>query len=443
MSRTTSFFKLMSLALIYSTNHVYGDASGPSDVHVSATTVPENPQPAPVSAQPAPIRAEPTPIPVLAKTSTQELTFNPFTGKILKNKVRMRLQPSLDGSILREMKADDLVIVVGEKDNFYAVQPPRDIKGYVFRTFVLDGVIEGSRVNVRLEPDLTAPVIAQMNTGDNVVGTISAQDKKWMEIAPPASTRFYIAKEFVEKIGDVNLMNTLAKRQEEADALIETATANSKSEMEKPFDEINLYNSIQDLNIVVTQYKEFPESVAKAKELIGSLHDEYAHKKEAHLAAAKTSEPTSVAVAHESKSVAHEPILDKAPADNVAVISTPNAQSSSTSVNGKMAAWIPVEQDLYELWSEKHPNTSIDDFYQHQSKDMVTLRGIIEPYTRFVKNKPGDYILVNQANHLPIAYLYSTKVNLQDKVGQEITVSVLPRDNHNFAFPAYFVNSVD
>lgn len=410
MSRTPSFFNLMSLALIYSTNLVYGDASGPSD---------PIPPEAYVQAPIAPHQSKP----IQPTIPSQELTFNAFTGKILKNKVRMRLQPSLESSILREMKTGDLVIVVGEKDNFYAVQPPRDIKGYVFRTFVLDGVIEGSRVNVRLEPDLTAPVIAQMNTGDRVIGSISTQDKKWMEIAPPTSTRFYIAKEYIEKIGDVNLMTTMAKRQEEADALIETATATGKLELEKPFDKINLYNSIQDLNIVVTQYKEFPEEVAKAKDLIHSLQDEYARKKES----SKAIEATPIAAIPETK-----PTIPKLISDNA-------SSNTPAPINGKMSSWIPIEQDLYELWSEKNPNFTIEDFYQQQSKEMVTLRGIIEPYTRSVRNKPGDYILVNQSNHLPIAYLYSTKVNLQDKVGQEASVSVLPRDNHNFAFPAYFV----
>jgi hypothetical protein len=40
---------------------------------------------------------------------------------------------------------------------------------------------------------------------------------------------------------------------------------------------------------------------------------------------------------------------------------------------------------------------------------------------------------------LPIAYLYSTQVDLQGKVGQAVTLQAAPRPNHHFAFPAYFV----
>jgi hypothetical protein len=56
-----------------------------------------------------------------------------------------------------------------------------------------------------------------------------------------------------------------------------------------------------------------------------------------------------------------------------------------------------------------------------------------------MKNKPGDYMLVSQATHAPIAYLYSTKVDLQHNVGQQVTIYGIKRPNYNFAFPAYFV----
>ena len=73
----------------------------------------------------------------------------------------------------------------------------------------------------------------------------------------------------------------------------------------------------------------------------------------------------------------------------------------------------------------------------------MALKGILEPYHRNVKNRPGDYVLINPSTKLPIAYLYSTKVNLQRKVGQAITVQGLARPHNNFAFPAYFILSVE
>ena len=53
----------------------------------------------------------------------------------------------------------------------------------------------------------------------------------------------------------------------------------------------------------------------------------------------------------------------------------------------------------------------------------------------------GDYVLKDK--DLTKAYLYSTQINLQDYVGKKVTVLVTPRSNNNFAFPAYFVLSVE
>ena len=83
------------------------------------------------------------------------------------------------------------------------------------------------------------------------------------------------------------------------------------------------------------------------------------------------------------------------------------------------------------------------DFYAEEKLQAVALKGMIEAYEKPIKNKPGDYVLINTFTNLPIAYLYSTSVNLQEHVGQEVTLIAAPRSNHHFAYPAYFVLSVE
>src|SRR5437868_353843 len=94
-----------------------------------------------------------TPAEIVARPTTTLTKLEPFTGKITKNRVRLRLQPHLDGTILKELSKEALVIVNGAEDEFYAVQPAPDAKGYVFRTYILDGEVVGNHINVRLEPD--------------------------------------------------------------------------------------------------------------------------------------------------------------------------------------------------------------------------------------------------------------------------------------------------
>src|SRR5258708_372735 len=124
-------------------------------------------------------------------------SFKPFTGKLLANKVRIRAKPDLDSPIVRQMNKNELLLIVGEESDFYAVEPLKDTKAYVFRSYVLDNVIEANRVNVRLEPHADAPIIAQLQAGDKIQGIICSMNHKWLEIAPPKGTRFFVSKEFL------------------------------------------------------------------------------------------------------------------------------------------------------------------------------------------------------------------------------------------------------
>lgn len=343
-----------------------------------------------------------------------------FTGKILKNKVRMRLQPNLEGAILRELDANDMVVVEGESDDFYAVQPPPEVKGYVYRTYVLDGVVEGNHVNVRLEPDLSSPVIAQLNSGNRINGAVSARDKKWLEISLPQNTHFYVAKEYITKIGDASHMARLNKRRDELNQLMSSAIKNSQEELQKPFDQINLDPINKDLNKIVAQFSDFSEESAKAKEMLTTIQTAYLSKKIAYMEA----QPKQTVTVIEHR-------------DNV---SQPPINGIITS---KMSFWLPSEQKLYEEWTMHNQPMSMDDYYKKQAEDAITLKGIIEPYDRPIKNRPGDYLLTDSKTHLPIAYLYSTQINLQENIGQEVSVKGVPRDNHHFAYPAYFILSFE
>ncbi len=381
--------------------------------------------------QPQTLTRSPSPTPQAQTPSTRTIT--PFTGRLTKDRVRMRLQPSLEATIVKELDSGDMVIVTGESDDFYAVEPPADTKAYIFRTFVLDGYVEGHRVNVRIAPDMNAPVIAQMNSGDTLNnGTISAVDKKWIEFTPPPSTRFYVAKDYIVKIGDKNMMASIKKRRDEIHSLMTSASQNFQTEMKKPFEQMNVEDSLRKLNLAVNNYKEFPVETARAKALLNNMQEAYLQKK----LAAMEAKVKFMSAANATQT----------PGQSTHTSSEMPASKTSgvPGINSKMAAWQSAEQKAYEDWAQTQPNKpTMEEFYKNQKQNAVTLQGILEPFNRSVKNKPGDYMLVTQTNHIPIAYLYSTQVNLQDKVGQAIALQATPRDNNNFAFPAYFVLAVE
>ncbi len=422
--RRLAYFSLLSLFFIsFTGGQLLADAEGPQPASKPVATAPQTP-------------AKP---------------FVAFTGKLTKNKVRMRLQPNLDGLVIKEMNKDELVVVLGENEDFYAVQPPQETKGYVFRTFVLDNVVEGNKVNVRLEPNTDAPVIAQVNQGDRVQGMVSPINSKWLEIAPPTSARFYIAKEYVERVGDPSMMATIAKRREEVNRLLNAAYAKSQEEMQKPYEEIQFDVVTGMYQKVINSYAEFTDQVGRAKELLSNLQDAYLRKKVAYLESKNQQLTAQQKEAARNAALNAQKLAQQQQAQPIAA----NTQTASTQPSNitmasyevqsqpKQNNWMPIEQNLYSTWVNENGQLAMEDYYQQQRDNAVILKGIIEPNNTTVKNKPGDYILVNPNTQLPIAYLYSTQIDLHAKVGQNVVLQASPRPNHHFAFPAYFVLGVN
>lgn len=401
---------------------------------------------------------------------TQKKLFKPFTGKLTRNKVRLRLQPNLDGQILREMAKDDLLVVIDEEDEFYAVLPPQGTKAYVFRTYVIDNTIEGNHVNVRLEPDTESAVISQLNSGDKVEGIISPLNSKWLEIAPPPSAHFFVCKEYVDNVGDATMIVKLEKRKEEVNTLLNSSHMISQSEFQKPFEHMNLESVLNNLTKITQLYSDFPDQVMRAKEMLAKIQENYLQKKIAYLEAkagtvgsySKETAELPIQAQNQQKQLTNlENSFENIPAyTNIEIQrieSTPTEDFvphyksnidwtqafDPGSKTDKMTAWIPTEKDLYDSWSLQHDNATLRNYYNEQYAEGIIVRGLVEPYYRPVKNKPGDFILVNKGTNLPIAYLYSTQVNLQDLIGKEATMRVSPRPNNHFAFPAYFVLSTE
>lgn len=377
--------------------------------------------------------------------------FEPFTGKITKSKVRLRLQSNYEGPVIRELNRNELVVILAETEDFYAIQPPTDIRGYVFRTYVLDNVVEGDRVNIRLQPDREATIVAQLKAGERIEGAVAPANNKWLEIKLPATTRFYIAKEYVEKVGDVGYKERLDKKRIAAYDLLNTTDAMSKSEMQKPFEQMGISGITANYQHIINDYSDFPEIAAKAKESLAAIQESYTTKKVAYLeeqsrfssSTMEVNKKLNAELQVQKSKVNH---LEKQIEENRQIVTVVQPMIETAGNIKKppqlpinMSTWLPVEESLFNAWSLKTGKHNPQVFYEEQKEQSFILTGIIDPYTRPIKNKPGDYMLLNASSKLPIAFLYSTHINLQDYVGSEVSIMVNPRNNNNFAFPAYFV----
>lgn len=348
--------------------------------------------------------------------------YKNFTGKVLGNGVRLRLNSDVESPIIKELDKNDLLVVIGEKNDFFAVEAPSNMNVYIFRSFVLDNIVEGNRVNVRLQPELTAPVVGFMSTGEKVNGKISEKNHKWLEFSPPKSVYFFIAKEYLEKVGGPEMKEIHDQKMANLSTLIESANLLAQSEMLKPFDEIDFQKVTLSFTDIINDYAEFPKSISKVKETLGNLQEDYLKKKLSFL---------------ENKAMIMSKNMSRNGDANVTIS---NGQTALTAKD-RMKIWERVEESLFLTWAAKHHNKTMNDYYEAQKFKSFKVSGIVEAYNDSVKNKPGNYVIRDR--DLPRAYIYSTMIDLHTHVGQYVTLVVSERPNNNFAFPAYFVMDVE
>jgi hypothetical protein len=375
---------------------------------------------APISEASAPsaseIKSTSSPIAEQTPKKTKPKTaFKPFTGKVKGKKVRLRTQPDLESAVAKELQRGEYVAVVDEADDFWAVEPPAEMKAYVFRSFVLDNIIEGNRVNVRLHPHTDAPVIMHLNSGDQIEGSICSSNHKWIEISTPSTARFYISKSYLENVGGPELKKEHDTRLSLVKEQMELAEYFCESEMKKQYNEIDFDKMNHHFQIVIQDYSDFPEYVEKAKNALAQLQEQFIDKRISYM---------------ESKIQ-----------EDYSSSTRPSTSQEIASMTDKMKTWQPIEEALFLSWSSVNGAKDPTEYQAQQKLTAQRISGILEPYSAAVKCKPGDYIV--RQNDLPVGYVYSTVVNLQNLIGKKVTLVGSPRPNNNFAFPAYFVLAIE
>ena len=363
-------------------------------------------------------------------------TFKPFTGKVIANKVRVRAKPDLDAHVVRQMNKADLLLVVSEEGDFYGIEPMRDTKAYVFRSYILDNLVEANRVNVRLEPHVDAPIISQLQAGDKVQGQVCSMNHKWLEITPPKGTRFYVSKEFISNAGGPEYLAAMENRRSQVDELLTSAYFNAETECKKIYEEMTPQQAIEQFQTVLKNFVDFPEACAQAKEGLALLKETYLNKKIAYLESKAQLSPIARDELIAKHNTEKKDLFSEAPV-NV----DPDLWSKRAQKREGTSLWDGMEESLYLSWTAFHTGKKFDDFYAEQKANASVLTGRLELYEHEMKDRPGDYIL--RGKDAPLAYLYSTQVNLEKYAGKKVSILASPRPNNHFAFPAYFVLSVD
>ena len=354
-----------------------------------------------------------------ALTASSRQALTPMTGRVLKDRVRLRNRPDRDAPVIMELHKDDLVLIDGLERDFFVVQPLEGMKAYVFRSYILDGSVEASNVNVRQAPSLDSTIVGRLQQGDRVEGEPAAEQNKWLQIRCPATCRFFVAKELIEQVGGAEIYAKMGARQGELHQLLHRAEDLAQQEMLKTYDAMRLDEVQALLERIGRDFRDFPSHAERARSLLSKVQHDYLSKKAAFLG-------DDHLMASTQASLEDHPVT---PAGSVRLITD------------RMRLWEPIEHGLIESWMAANPEQTPQDFYSEEQRLSTELEGILEPFASTGNNRPGDYVLKYGA--VPVAYVYSTSVNLQDQVGRKVRVLASPRPNHHYAFPAYFVHQVD
>jgi len=349
-----------------------------------------------------------------AVVETVHKEISPFTGKITGEKVRLRLAPTLDGSILSELNKDDLIVITGEIDEFYTVKPSPSTKAYIYRAYVLDDVVEANNVNIRLEPNNHSPILSQLNQGDRVSGTLCPNNNKWIEISPPESVQFYVSKTYVTNAGDETVYQKTEDRRQKIQRKLTAIKESLQEEMKKPFSTIQIVPIINDLKAITTETQDMRDLAKEAEAMIQTAQEQYV----------SLSQNKSI-VSQKGKSEEGE---------QIALVEQPNFYRFASFALEKQ------ERSLVEQAIANGDVSTQEEFYLKECNNAEEMTGQLIPYERTSSTRPGDYMLVDIKTKVPVAYLYSSTIDLKDFIGRNITVVVSLRPNHHYALPAFFVH---
>jgi len=373
--------------------------------------------------------------------------FKPFTGRITGEKVRLRIRPQLDAHVVKELSAGDLFVITGETEDFYSVHVPKNVRFYVYRKYLIDDTVDGNRVNLRMGPSVESAIVDQLHYGDKVVGQVAEKNSKWMEIEPPDFIYFYVAKDYIDNVGGPELLLRLEKTKERLTTQLSEAQESIATELEKPFDLIQVNHALEVLEEIAAYERDFPKEATLAKNLSHETRQSYMQKKIHYLEEMQNESPEELQRRNEElrSALAFQEQKVKELVNQVNQSPTPTQLApQSDELTAEMLAWEPIEGHLFRSWSVgQDPHVTIEDFYVDQLSESQEIAGVVQPYNHNLSTRPGDYLLFSEETGTPIAYLYSTRVNIKDLLGQKKQLRVVERTNHNFAFPAFYVLSVE
>lgn len=129
--------------------------------------------------------------------------FEPFPAQVNADDINLRSDSTVGSEAICSLRKGDIVEVVMESYDWYKVRLPLCAPSFIKSSFVSvidekSGKVSGSRVNVRLRPDESSPILGRADK-DEVIN-ILGEKGNWYRIAPINNSFGWAHKKFLSRV---------------------------------------------------------------------------------------------------------------------------------------------------------------------------------------------------------------------------------------------------
>ncbi len=348
-----------------------------------------------------------------------------FTGKVQVHCAPLRASPQSEAIAVMEVERATLLQITGKEGDFYQVLPPDGLKAYIASRYVNNQSVVGQHVNIRSRPNTESAILGQLNTGDAIKATPLMKAPDWMELPFPADRKLYIRADLTKRVaGDETFEQLQQLRGDILKALTEAQTLNAEAQRQLVGDDLTQISwtqvraSYEKAHVLASRSEAFSELAQSADQQLQKAFLKY---------------QASFSQAEQAKKAHLEP--SQKPTEQ------PSGEVDANRLLTKPNAWAKVEQLRLEEWLHAHPEKTHEHYALDQQGQSLILEGTPVVFARLdLRQKPGDYILMRR--DLPVAYLYSARIDLEQSKEKNHKFQVVKRDDLGFALPAYCVISI-
>jgi hypothetical protein len=117
------------------------------------------------------------------------------------DRVILRAAPSENSEIVTQVSQGDVLVAQkGLQGEWIEVLPPSRVSFWVYGELVKDGVVNASKVQVRVGPGISYRSVGEIGKGEKV--TVRGEYREWLKIEAPPDARLWINRKYVSAVRD-------------------------------------------------------------------------------------------------------------------------------------------------------------------------------------------------------------------------------------------------